>query len=229
MKDKILGILLTVVVILSMFTLYSCEDNREYDEIQVKAAAEELIKKSVALNEIYYGKGISYVKDDSLAVGPYYPADNNSLMGYNIETVDDLLKKTKEVFSTEMSTLIYDTKLTPLFDSDGVMRGYSRYYQKYTESDKSKPECILVYKDAIVLLNDKITYKYDTLKVKESRGETVYVTIEVFVEKDDGKSQTKTLEIGLIEEEMGWRLSSPTYTSYVDLDYYNQLQNKNQK
>ncbi|MBO7302742.1 MAG: hypothetical protein J6U68_00980 [Clostridia bacterium] len=221
--------MLTLVVIISVFSLYSCEDNREYDETEVKAAALELIKKSVSLNEIYYGEGISYVDDENLAVGPYYPADNNSLARFGIETVDDLVNKTKEVFSTEMSTMIYDTKLKPVYDSDGVIRGYSRYYQKYTEDKDPKPECILVYSEASSLLDDEVTYDYDTLRVKESKGEIVYVEIDVFVKTDDGKSQNKTLNIGLIEEADGWRLTSPTYTSYVDLDYYNQLQNKNQK
>ena len=229
MKNKILGVLLTLVVIFSVLSLNSCENNREYDAEVVKACSLELIEKSVSLNDIYYGTGITYEENESLAIGPYYPANSLSLRSFGIETVDDLKKKTEAVFSVDLTKIIYDTKLNTLYDSDEVIRGYTRYYQTYTEGDNPQPEYFMVYKDADVFLKDKVTYNYETLTVKESRGEIVYVEIEVKVDTDDGKSQTKTLEIGLIEEENGWRLSSPTYTSYVDLDYYNQLQNKNQK
>lgn len=229
MKNKILGVLLTLVVIFSVFALNSCENNREYDAQIVKTQALELIKKSVSLNDIYYGEGITYKEDESLAIGPYYPADSLSLQSFGIETVEDLKRKTEEVFSVDLTKTIYDTKLSPLYDSDEVIRGYTRYYQTYTEDKDPKPKYFMVYRDAEIFLKDKVTYNYDTLVVKESRGEIVYVEIEVNVETEDGKSQKKTLEIGLIEEANGWRLSSPTYTSYVDLDYYNQLQNKNQK
>ena len=229
MKKKILGVLLTLVVIFSVLTLNSCENNREYDEEVVKACALDLIKKSVSLNDIYYGAGITYEENESLAIGPYYPADALSLKSFGIRTVDELKEKTAEVFSSELARIIFDTKLNTLYDSDEVIRAYTRYYQTYTEADDPQPEYFMVYKDAEIFLKDKVTYNYETLVVKESRGEIVYVEIEVKVETDDGKSQTKTIEVGLIEEADGWRLSSPTYTSYVDLDYYNQLQNKNQK
>ena len=229
MKSKILGVFLTLVVIFNCFALYSCEKNREYDEAVVKAAADELIKKSIGLNEIFYGKGLSYSDDESKALGPYSPATEEACSRYGIETIDDIKTKTRAVFSTELSNLMFDTKLSTVYDSDGIIRAYSRYYQKYTDADNPTPEYIMVYTDAVAQLKDTVTYDYSTLSVKGSKGETVYVEIEVLVLTDDGKSQTKTLEIGLIEEADGWRLSTPSYTSYVDLDYYNQLQNKNQK
>lgn len=229
MKSRIIGVLLILVVIFSCFSLYSCEKNRDYDEAEVKSVALDLIKKSEKLNDLFYGDGMSFVDDETYAVGPYYPASNESLNIYGVETIDDIKRITEEVFSVEMSTVIYETKLSAVYDSDGVIRGYSRYYQKYTEDKNPKPVSIMVYKNAEVLLKDSVTYNYDTLKVIGAKGETVFVEIEVFVKTDDNKTQNKTLKIGLIEEERGWRLSTPTYTSYVDLDYYNQLQNKNQK
>lgn len=227
MKNKIIGIILTLVVIFTSFTLFSCEKNREYDEAEVVSCAKDLIKKSVILNDIFYGRGIPYVDDASTSLGKYYMADGLYLSLMGIETLSDIDKKTREVFSSSLADQIYTTKMQTVYDADGTIRGYSRYYQKYSILNPDEPECIMVNKDAETLLKDKVTYNYETVKATGSKGMTVFVEIEVFVETDDGKSQTKSLEIGLVEEENGWRISTPTYTRYVDLDRYNELQNKN--
>lgn len=226
MKRKIIGIILTLVVIFTSISLFSCERNREYDEAEVVLAAENLIKKSITLNEIFYGKGIPYIDNAATALGKYYMADDIYLSLMGIETLSDLDKKNREVFSASLSDQIYNTKMKTVYDTDGTIKGYTRYYQKYSILDPDEPECIMVYKEAQVLLKDKVTYNYETLKATGSKGQTVFVEIEVVVETDDGKSQTKTLEVGLVEEKDGWKLSTPTYTTYADLDYYNNLKNK---
>ena len=59
MKKILSLILISSLVIISLF---SCkEKNREYDREIVLAAARELIEDSKELNEIYWGKGISYL------------------------------------------------------------------------------------------------------------------------------------------------------------------------
>ena len=59
MKRKIIALLLVFTIL----TLISCDKNREYDEGEVKAAAQELIKKSEAVNLVFYGTGIAYDDD----------------------------------------------------------------------------------------------------------------------------------------------------------------------
>lgn len=226
MRAKILGILLTFVVIFSCFSLYSCEKNREYDAGEVEAAAKTLIEKSQMLNTVYYGAGIPYIPDASYAVGPYYMADEIALSRLGFTTLDKLKELTRAVFSQDMSNGMIDTKLTTIYDSDGSIRYFARYYQKYSDDNMTVPECLMVHMDAKPLLKDKVTYDFDSIRATHSKGENVYVDIDVTVERDDGKIQKKTISIGLIEEESGWRLSTPSYTSYVDLDYYNDLQGK---
>ena len=58
MRNK--ALLLTIVVIIALFSCVSCGNNRDYDEIEVIEAAKDLIKKSEKLNDIYYGYGIQY-------------------------------------------------------------------------------------------------------------------------------------------------------------------------
>lgn len=214
-------ILLTLVVIIIVFCGVSCEKNREYDETEVLASAKTLIQKSEKLNMLYYGKGILYVDDKNHSSGVYYMADSVSVAEYGIQTVDDIKALTRECFTEEYSNLIIGTKLSSISDSSGI-QNYARYYQKYSAIDDS-PECIMVNKETEVFLKDTIVYNYSSLSVIGSEGEFVKVKIEVTVTNSDGESQTKSVEIKLLEESNGWRIDSPTYTRYVNQDMYNEV------
>lgn len=218
-----------IISLLTLFallcSLISCgEKNREYDESEVKQAAEILISKSAALNQIFWGEGIGYISDSSYSVGYYYPADIFSLYNYGIETVDDLKEKTMEVFSFAYSQNIFSTVLSSLNDGDGIY-AYARYYQKYSDAEEKVPETIMVYSKALVLLKDEVRYNFDTMEVIGSKKETVYVTLTVDVVRGEN-TQTRALKVGLIEEEDGWRIDTPTYMSYVENSDYEDLQDK---
>ena len=218
-----------IISLLTLFallcSLISCgEKNREYDESEVKQAAEILISKSAALNQIFWGEGIGYISDSSYSVGYYYPADIFSLYNYGIETVDDLKEKTMEVFSFAYSQNIFSTVLSSLNDGDGIY-AYARYYQKYSDAEEKVPETIMVYSKALVLLKDEVRYNFDTMEVIGSKKEMVYVTLTVDVVRDEN-TQTRALKVGLIEEEDGWRIDTPTYMSYVENSDYEDLQDK---
>ncbi len=222
MKTRITSFLLTVVIILLSFSMFSCAKNREYDAAEVEKEAESLIKASILLNYIYYGEGIPATTDSTNASGYYYPADTSFAASYGIQTINDLKKKTKEVFSSSMYNVIMETKLGESASESGEFLGFARYYQKYnTLTDE--PECIMVYKNADVILKDTLEYDYDSIRAVESKLETVFVEIDVVVTTSAGKKQEKTLTIGLIEESGGWRLATTTFTTYFDSDYYDEL------
>ena len=215
--------LITLIALLC--SLISCgEKNREYDENEVKQAAEELIRKSDDLNRIFWGEGIGYIEDASYSVGYYYPADIFSLSYYGIETIDDLKDKTQKVFSYSYSQNIFSTVLSSLSDGDGIY-AFARYYQKFSDAENKEPECIMVYSNALVLLKDEVYYNFDTLQVVGSKKDTVYVTLSVDIKRDEN-TQTRSLKVGLIEEENGWRIDTPTYMSYVENSDYEDLQDK---
>ena len=119
--------------------------------------------------------------------------------------------------------LLIDTKLSSVKDDEGVIVSYVRYYQKYNALDGSE-ECIMVDSEATVLIDDELEYDYNSLYVSHSEGEEVIVKISVTVTDADGNSQKKELEISLIEEADGWRINSPTYTTYFDRTQYDDLQ-----
>ena len=198
---KIISLIFLAALI---FTLSSCEKNRKYDEEELFREAETLVEKSKILNEIYWGEGISYIDDDSLANGYYYMADPASLYKYGFDTIDELKSLTKEVFTKEYSESIFKTALSAINDATSI-GGYTRYFQDF--------ECIRVYKKATVFLTDKVEYDYGTLKVKKVKGEKITVSVKATVIRDE-MSQTRECEIVLIEEENGFRIDTPTYLVY---------------
>jgi hypothetical protein len=218
---KIKVFLTTLVVIISLLFNVGCEKNREYNEEEVLFYAEKLISDSVLLNEIYYGEGIPFNKDESLAEGYYYPASSEYLSGIGLRTVDDIKSKTRLCYSSSMADGIINTKLNSVMAEDGIV-SYARYYQKYSALD-GKEECIMVYKESPLYLIDKVEYDFDSLAVSEVKGEIIYVTLNAKVTKEEKGSQVRALRVALIEQTNGWRLDSPTYMRYVDEDLYNDL------
>lgn len=198
---RIFSLLLAVVILLS---LLSCggDKNRSYDEAEVKSAAEDLIKKSERLNEIFWGEGIPYVEEYGYT--GYYPADPIYLMKHGFFTVEDLKNDAEKVFSTDYCISIQ----TSVFSSsagDFGMTGYTRYYQG--------TDTIMVYKKYKPLLTDIVEYDYSNISVLGSKGEIVIINIPIKVTRGD-LSQDRVIKINLIEENDGWRLDSPTYASY---------------
>ena len=214
-KERIKSIIILIIA--------GANKNRKYDEQEVVSAAKELILKSEVLNDIYYGEGILYEKNDSEANGYYYPADSVSLKKFGVNNIEDIKTLTKECYTVSLSNNIISTKLSSVSDEDGIL-SYARYYQKYDALDKEKEECIMVYINAPVYLTDTVVYDYDSICVSGVKGEEVFVTVKVTVTTKDGKKQTQDLKVGLLEESNGWRLNSPTYAKYIDRQYYEDLQ-----
>ena len=112
-----------------------------------------------------------------------------------------------------MVEVIKETRLSSISGEKGVLV-YARYYQKYDSLDLNSPECIMVYSKAENLFTDEVEYLTDTMKVLFSKGEIVYLTLDVKVTNSDGETQHREIEIGIIEEEDGWKLTTHTLIKY---------------
>ncbi len=199
---RLISMLLVFAAVLLM--LVSCSDgNRSYDEDEVAAAAELLIRKSEKLNEIYWGTGIGYSESDSN--GFYYSARADELQRLGIASIDDLKRQTLATFTIGYSESIFSTLLSPLGDEDTGIVGYTRYFQ---QNDK-----IMVFSKFEPLLTDEVSYLYDTVAVTHSEGETVYVEITVRIKRGD-KLQERAISVGFVEEDGEWKIDTPTYATY---------------
>ena len=224
MKRLISLVLLIIMVSTVCFSLFGCARNREYNAEEVISAAKELIKKSETLNYIYYGDGLPYVYDSSSADGVYFVADYYETARLGINDLDDLKEMTRAVFSASLSSSMINASTSSIYEGEQLLL-YSRYYQKY-DPLTNEPIDIMVYSKFNPFLTDDVVYDYDSIADVGSKGEVVYVTINAVATNKDGESQTNVLKIGLIEEKDGWRLDTPTYTSYIDREAYEDLKNK---
>lgn len=222
---RILYLFLSLLIVFSLtLSLFSCD--RSYDEKIVEKEARYLIEKSLVLNEIYWGKGIPYVRIDTQSA--YCEADFFALRELGFNTVEGLKEKTREVFSEGYCNSIFSTAFSSVVDSDDLMY-YARYYQKYEDKEQTIPVCIMVYSEFKNLLPDEVTYLYDTLVVTHSEKDVVYVKLNAIVKTKDGKEQVREKIIGLVEEEgRGWRIETSTYVRYNEKqdEYENLIQNK---
>ena len=207
-----------VWIIVASLTKEDKVKNREYDKAEVEAAAVVLLENSKILNEIYWGEGIPYVDDKSLSSGSYYPADQNYLDSIGIETIEDLKRLTEKTYSDGMCDQIYKTILSSVYSDTGIV-GLARYEQVYTGKNNDVPDYIRVYTEAKCWFEDTVDY-HPEVEALRSEGDVVYVMVLVTVtsHEDPEKVMNINLEIGLVEEEDGWRLDSPTYAKYYE-DY----------
>jgi hypothetical protein len=221
-KRKLVSLLLTVIILTSLFSFSSC--NRNYDEEEVVAATKELLKNAEILNEVYYGSGIRYYDVEIEDAGYYKRADSEHLSELGFSNIEELKALTEKTFSYNYSQNIYSTILYG-FKEEGMVVSAARYYQ-YTEQETNE-SYIMVYTRFEPLLKDSISYDYDSVRADKSKKEYVYVSVDATVTNSSGESQKVTISITLFEEESGWRICNPTYANYnASNDRYNELQNK---
>ena len=206
--------LISLLILLILALSFTACGEIEYDEARVKADAERLIKESAVLNEIYWGEGIGYIEDIEFSSGYYYIADDLSLKKYGIETIEDLKTLTLKTLSAGYSQSVFEGSLVGVSDEGGI-RVFARYYQKYSAADLKTPEHIMVYSKYEPFLKDGVEYLYDTLKVLYSDSERIYVEIEALVTREE-KTQTRTIKIGLVEENGEYKIDTPTYLTYFE-------------
>ena len=215
MIKRILALLLLVT---TLFSIVSCENDREYDEGEVLAAAAELIEKSLPLNELLYGKGLSYGEEH---IGIYYKATDESLAAFGIETVEQMKNMVREIYSTDYSESILTSDAFSPITVDDVIVGYTRYYQ--SEDEDGNPNGIMVKSDYDYPLKNSYEY-HANMSVIDVEGEVIVVRTMVTATGVDGRIMNVNNDIRLIEEESGWRLMTPTYVVFNDYtDIYDKL------
>lgn len=213
-------IILTALIMTLLLSLVSCEKDREYNEGEVIAAAEELLSKVKPINEIYYGKGLQYAEDSGSGI--YKAATEESLSYFGISSIEELKAKTLEIYSDSRSDVMFNTVLEAISD-DGVIRHYARYYD-YTDEEEN----------SFVMVNSKYEY-YLTgdieylpgIRVTDVEGEVIVISVPVRLTSESGKIKETSLEIRMLEESDGWRFTTPTHAVYNESsDAYEDLLDK---
>ena len=219
MRSKILSLLLCLCLVTLIFT--SCKDPApQYDEIEVVSAAEALIKKSLILNEIYWGEGIRYeIPENEEDIKGYLPADKEYLAelekNYGIKDIETLEAKTKEVYSEAGSNSVISAFLQNTTGING-MAGYARYYMAKENADLGTPGGLMVNTKAKNYYENTVSveYIYDGMRVSAVKGEYLTVSLKVKTTGKDGTADTRDITVKLIEEANGYRLSGSTVATH---------------
>ena len=226
-KTRLVSLLIAVILILSVTTLSSCDKRIKFDEAEVVAAARTLLKEAEFLNEVYYGSGIEYTENEDYDIGYYSRASSAHLEILGFSTIDELKVITEKTFSDGYSSLLYSTILGNLTDDTSIVSA-ARYFQNHNE--ETKESYIMVRSTYIPMFKDTIVYDYDSLRAEGSNKEKVFVSVNATVTNSDGKSQTVTLTVNLVEESDGWKIDNPTYANYNELkDRYDELKDQDIK
>lgn len=188
-------------------------------EEELIGIAEELLERSVLLNEIYFGDGIPYLdgSDDS---SKYREADAEYLENIGIVYLDDLKKLTRGTFSDIMCEEIFSLFLTGASEN-----GYSEpaHYIADRAMDEESGEYeelgILVYtersRSVLVRVGEHTSFDYTTIRVVGKEGGRVKIQLTATVSVEGLEAQSRTKTVYIIKEADGWRLDSYSKSAYV--------------
>ena len=213
-RGRLAIIITSVILIISLIVgaMIASFGDRYYSEEEVIAAANELLPTAGKLYSIYYGNGISYISS-GYSDGDYREADPVHLATLGIESVQDIRDLSYATFSSAYCENIFSNYLES-YEENGIVYNWARYSQVYDITDIEKPAYILVYSKHNGIFEDRMTYDFSSIKAVRSKGQYVYMTVDVIVESIDGESQTATISFTLFEEPTGWRIASPAFANY---------------
>ena len=210
MKKNFIKRILSITVILALLLTSLASCNRAFDEEEVISAAKELLKSAEKLNYIYYGDGIKYYDNSEAAISIYREAQKSHLDELGFHTVEELKAMTEETFTAGYSQIMYSSVLDTLRVDDTIV-GYKRYYDQENEDGTITLMVNMQYES---LLKSTIVYDYDSITVKKSVKEKVYLSVNAVVINTEGDSRSVEITINLVEEEDGWRIDNPVWANY---------------
>lgn len=195
MRIKMKKSFIILVLALSLLCLSSCVEKLTQEE--AIAVANELVSASIELNEIYYGEGLPYSTEDSMAV-IYAPVTDEA----KYLTEAELKEATLSVFTENYANSIFAMYLTGYSDDDGGII-YARYVdngERLTINVNSEP-----------LVENTRTYDYDSVEIVKLRRKKIVVSYDTFVNGVADVKVEVTLVLSDTESGTVWRIDSPTY------------------
>ena len=217
---KILKVISCMLLVVSLLTLIACKNKeeeeewippREYDETEVLENATHLIHTAKKINTVLWGVGILSIDDDG-SDHTYLPASSEEMEEYGIYSVEDIRKIMKRYYSAGVCDTVEKTILGNVRDENSSIVSLVRYYD---DKDKETGDVtLMVNRKANVYFTNEVEYHTETMRIKEVKGEVIYLTVDVVVYDDENNAYERCLTFSVIEEDTGWKLHSPTYMKY---------------
>ena len=181
---KFIKSLISIILISVMsLSLVSCE--KKVEENEAIELVKNLVSESYDLNEILYGKGLSYT--DTNTEDKYAPVN----LDEKYLTLFSLKEKMRQVYSSSYATSLIDYLFTyhPGVYGEGI-------FPRYDE----RGGYIVVLKDYEA--DDITEYNYDTIEIKKIKRKEIRATVM--------STDNESVEIVLVKELDGWRLDTAT-------------------
>ncbi len=204
---RALALLLTLVLLLP---LTACGGGADYvTEGEILPIARDLITRSVPVNIAFLGDGVP-VKVGAIAIGKYYPTDEEWLASYGITSLDGLKAAAEAVYTAPLVAVLY-AKAFP----EGEL------YYEYQERSIAQGKGVLILAEREPMLSwyRGVTHEYlfDTMTMTDAGVDSATVTLDVKVTKD-GVTVLRSLELRLVLTEGGWRCDNFTPVAFQTVD-----------
>ncbi|MBQ8545407.1 MAG: hypothetical protein IJ437_00500 [Clostridia bacterium] len=198
---RILSLALMALLVVLTFSATGC--GKKLTEKEAEAKIKELVDASYELNEIVYGKGLSYYDRIDTQNSLYAPVSDDE----EYKSIGEIKLAIRNVFSSSYARVL---EAAAFEGQDGADFGYHtqpRYIDQTGE--------LMVLKDFYNVNFDSNKYgEYEGVRVQKYNTDEIEIVkiskrfVEGKIKSEDGKT---TITVTLILEDDEWRLDSPTY------------------
>ncbi len=201
MKIKI--IVLSVMMAVIIMSLASCGSHT--DENEVKRIVEDLVTASYELNDIYFGKGLTFDPEGESTLKDYYPAAES----VKYKSTADIKAATEAVFTKEYCDILYEAAFSGFSsyaysdDEDSSLSVNGKVLARYIDDY----DILHVYGEITPVIEKMREYDFDSMTIKKNTESFIDVIVPSMI---DGKKDMD-IKLSLRNTENGWRLDSPTY------------------
>ena len=198
---------IVVFLLLLSLTVGSVSGCKKQSEEEFLATAALLLEKSIAVNELCFGEGLSYGDEDGYATGSYEEATVASREEYGVNTVEDIKALVAEVYSISMVDYIDKVIFNPVKEENTFVT-YRRYFDAM---DGTGNVALMVKKDCAPLAVGKVSYS--NLRIEDHGSKRATVLVDITVSKGEESRTDKDVSLNMRREDGAWKFDTATYSS----------------
>ncbi len=187
------------------------------DEAEIKAAAEELIGRSVLWNEIFYIEGMRPLEGGRITPSSYVEIDPAYLEEIGFGSIQEIRDYGAEIFSPAMTEMHGQTLFGSLKNEVGslISSAACMDYEERVTGVQPYPVVNTAEspkKNGETPWGEHVAYRYDTMRVTYNLNHSATVELEVVGAEEKNLGLSDTLTVQLKKVEGVWYLDNSTFT-----------------
>ncbi len=211
--------LLLLSILFCFGFLVACEDE-EHDDTAVLARAEELIKKAMLFDKLFYIEGLP-VKTNYDTMSGYLPVNMDRIGELGYENLAEIIADMRTVWTDTYCTRLENSSLFKQVSTGGAIE--SKYCYDYY-NNQGEYHGIYAAERGLPIQTDPTEYHFDTMKVHERLGDfRVKISVDVTITNHLNTSETVNYTVYLTlargqEKDAEWLLDSTTAVKFFYYD-----------